>query len=184
MKKRIAIALSTALLCVALAGCGGNTNSTSNAVSSASGSVSSSASSTAQTSDGAYNLSDIVSAVEAVNPIETSRAVDDNFITLDMMLTADNIESYAGNVSNDQADSALIVAVKAVPGKADAVKSEMEAYKTSISTGGLYKEFADKEAAAKDARIVEKGDYVVMVIANTKGADYSAIDKALDEALK
>ena len=78
----------------------------------------------------------------------------------------------------------MIVAVKAVPGKADAVKSEMEAYKTSISTGGLYKEFADKEAAAKDARIVEKGDYVVMVIANTKGADYSAIDKALDEALK
>jgi len=74
--------------------------------------------------------------------------------------------------------------VKAVEGKGDAVKTEMEAYKTSISTGGLYAELADKEAAAKDARIVQQGDYVVMVVSNTNGADYSAIDTALDEALK
>ena len=122
--------------------------------------------------------------MESANPIANPRDVDDNFITLDMLLTKDNIEEYAGKVSNDQADSALIVAVKAVEGKGDAVKAEMETYKTSISTGGLYAEFADKEAAAKDARIVQQGDYVVMVVANTNGADYSAIDTALDEALK
>lgn len=182
MKKLIALSLSTALLAVALVGCGGNNNTTSTS-SAASSVASSTASSSVETSD-AYNMSDIIAAVEAVNPIETSRAVDDNFISLDMLLTTDNIEKYEGKVSNDQADSALIVVVKAVPGKADAVKSEMEAYKTSISTGGLYAEFADKEAAAKDARIVAKSDYVVMVIANTKGADYTDIDKALDEALK
>ena len=39
------------------------------------------------------------------------------------------------------------------------------------------------EEMAKDARIVEKGDYVVMVVANTQGADYAEIDKAIDEAL-
>lgn len=160
MKKLIAIALSAAVLALGLVGCGG------------------------QESSKAYNLDDIVTTVESANPIANPRDVDDNFITLDMLLTKDNIEEYAGKVSNDQADSALIVAVKAVEGKADAVKTEMEAYKTSISTGGLYAEFADKEAAAKDARIVQQGDYVVMVVANTNGADYSAIDTALDEALK
>ena len=154
MKKLIAIALSAAVLALGLVGCGG------------------------QESSKAYNLN------ESANPIANPRDVDDNFITLDMLLTKDNIEEYAGKVSNDQADSALIVAVKAVEGKGDAVKTEMEAYKTSISTGGLYAEFADKEAAAKDARIVQQGDYVVMVVANTNGADYSAIDTALDEALK
>ncbi|OUN83582.1 DUF4358 domain-containing protein [Gemmiger sp. An50] len=160
MKKLIAIALSAAVLALGLVGCGGKESSK------------------------AYNLNDIVTAVESANPIANPRDVDDNFITLDMLLTKDNIEEYAGKVSNDQADSALIVAVKAVEGKGDAVKAEMETYKTSISTGGLYSEFADKEAAAKDARIVQQGDYVVMVVANTNGADYSAIDTALDEALK
>lgn len=160
MKKLIAIALSAAVLALGLVGCGGKESSK------------------------AYNLNDIVTAVESANPIANPRDVDDNFITLDMLLTKDNIEEYAGKVSNDQADSALIVAVKAVEGKSDAVKAEMETYKTSISTGGLYAEFADKEAAAKDARIVQQGDYVVMVVANTNGADYSAIDTALDEALK
>lgn len=160
MKKLIAIALSAAVLALGLVGCGGKESSK------------------------AYNLNDIVTAVESANPIANPRDVDDNFITLDMLLTKDNIEEYAGKVSNDQADSALIVAVKAVEGKGDAVKAEMETYKTSISTGGLYAEFADKEAAAKDARIVQQGDYVVMVVANTNGADYSAIDTALDEALQ
>ena len=160
MKKLIAIALSAAVLALGLVGCGG------------------------QESSKAYNLNDIVTAVESANPIANPRDVDDNFITLDMLLTKDNIEEYTGKVSNDQADSALIVAIKAVPGKADTVKSELESYKTSISTGGLYAEFAEKEAAAKDARIVVKGDYLVLVVANTTGADYAAIDTALDEALK
>ena len=160
MKKLIAIALSAAVLALGLVGCGGKESSK------------------------AYNLNDIVTAVESANPIANPRDVDDNFITLDMLLTKDNIEEYAGKVSNDQADSALIVAVKAVEGKGDAVKAEMETYKTSISTGGLYAEFADKEAMAADARIVAKGDYLVMVVANTEGADYTEIDTALDEALK
>ena len=161
MKKFIAAVLSTAVMALALVGCGGSSSDTKS-----------------------YNLNDVVTAVESANPVANPREVDDNFITLDMLLTKENIAEYAGKVSNDQADSALIVAVKAVEGKGGDVKTEMEAYKSSISTGGLYAEFADKEAAAKDARIVAEGDYVVMVVANTNGADYSAIDTALDEALK
>ena len=100
-----------------------------------------------------------------------------------MLLTKDNILEYAGKMSNDQGNSALILVIKAAEGKAGEVKTELAAYKTSISSGGMYAEFAAMEEMAKDARIVEKGDYVVMVVANTQGADYAEIDKAIDEAL-
>ena len=160
MKKIVSLLMAVLLCSIALAGCGGGSETAS------------------------YNLSDIVAAVEKVNPVSNPRDVDDNFIQLDMLLTPDNIAEYAGKVSNDQGNSALIVAIKAVEGKASAVQEELNAYKTSISTGGLYAEFADMEAMAADARIVVKGDYLVMVVANTEGADYAQIDTALDEALK
>ena len=161
MKKVFSLLLAGALCALALAGCGGGAPAAAS-----------------------YNLDDIVAAVETANPVSNPRDVDDNFIQLDMLLTAENIEDYAGKVSNDQGNSALIVAIKAVEGKASAVEEELNAYKTSISTGGLYAEFADKEAMAADARIIAKGDYLVMVVANTEGADYTEIDTALDEALK
>ncbi len=166
MKKFFAIAMTALMAVLVLVGCG----STESEVAADPAKV--------------YNLADIVTAVEQANPVSNPREADDNLVNLDMLLTADNIAEYAGKVSNDQDNSALILAVKAVEGKAAEVKTEMEAYKTSISTGGMYAEFANKEEMAKDARIVAKGDYVVMVVANTKGASYADIDKALDEALK
>lgn len=162
MKKLLSLLLVAACLTLALVGCGDKPT----------------------TEAKTYNLADIVTAVETANPVSNPREVNDNFITLDMMLTKDNVVEYAGKVSNDQGNSALIVAVKAVEGKASELKAEMAAYKTSVSTGGLYAEFAAMEEMAKDARIVEKGDYLVMVIANTEGADYAEIDTALNEALK
>ena len=161
MKKVLSLLLAGVLCALALAGCGGDAPAAAS-----------------------YNLDDIVAAVETANPVSNPRDVDDNFIQLDMLLTAENIEDYAGKVSNDQGNSALIVAIKAAEGQAAAVQEELNAYKDSISTGGLYAEFADMEAMAADARIVAKGDYLVMVVANTQGADYAEIDAALDEALK
>ena len=160
MKKIVSLLLAVSLCAFALVGCGGGSETAS------------------------YNLDDIVAAVEKANPVSNSRDVDDNFIQLDMLLDPENIEEYAGKVSSDQGTSALIVAIKAVEGKASTVEEELNAYKDSISTGGLYAEFADKEAMAADARVVVKGDYLVMVVANTEGADYAEIDTALDEALK
>lgn len=160
MKKFLALALSVALAALALAGCGnsGSENKT-------------------------YNLGDVVAAVEKANPVSNPRDVNDNDLALTMLLTKDNILEYAGKMSNDQGNSALILVIKAAEGKAGEVKTELAAYKTSISSGGMYAEFAAMEEMAKDARIVEKGDYVVMVVANTQGADYADIDKAIDEAL-
>ena len=160
MKKIVSLLMAVSLCAFALAGCGGGSETAS------------------------YNLNDIVATVEKANPVSNSRDVDDNFIQLDMLLDPENIEEYAGKVSSDQSNSALIVAIKAVEGKASTVEEELNAYKDSISTGGLYAECAEKEAMAADARIVAKGDYLVMVVANTEGADYTEIDTALDEALK
>lgn len=160
MKKFLAIALSVALAALALVGCGkpGEENKT-------------------------YNLGDLVTAVEKANPVSNPRDINENDLTLTMLLTKDNILEYAGKISNDQGNSALILAIKAAEGKAGEVKTELNTYKTSISSGGMYAEFEAMETMAKDARIVEKGDYVVMVVANTQGADYAEIDKAIDEAL-
>ena len=64
----------------------------------------------------------------------------------------------------------------------DTVLEELEAYRDSM-TSTLYVEFADKVAKAEDARIVSKGNIVVMVIASIDGPDYADIDTAINNAL-
>lgn len=185
MKKTFVVALTAVLAAFVLVGCGEKKPASSTPSSTPSSSAASSTDAqSAAVESSSYNLEDIVTAVEQANPVANARAVDENYITLDMLLTKENIAAFSGKVSNDQGNSALIVAIQAVEGKAADVKAELTAYKSSISTGGMYAEFADMETMAKDARIVEKGDYLVMVVANTQGADYAEIDKALDEALK
>lgn len=191
--KKLTLTLTAALLAaVLLAGCGGGASST--PASSApdastpadAGPASSDAASSpdaASAPEAAFNLADVVSAVEAANPVANPRDIDDFSLENTYMVTMDNVADFSGKVSNDAANSALILAVQAVPGKVNDVKAELDAYKTELAEGGLYAEFADKEAQAKDARLVVKGDCVVLVIANTEGAQYADIDKALDEAL-
>lgn len=185
--KKLTLCLLAALLAAALlAGCGDGASSV--PASSSPAASAPAASGTAEPASGSapqaeYNLADVVSAVEAVNPVANPREIDDFSLENTYMLTMDNVADFSGKVSNDAANSALILAVQAVPGTVDDLKAELDAYKTTLAEGGLYAEFADKEAQAKDARLVVKGDCVVLVIANTEGAQYADIDKALDEAL-
>lgn len=185
MKHSAMLLAAVLLAAVLLAGCGGGVSSASTPAASqpAASAPDASSAASAPAAD-SYNLSDIIAAVEAVNPVANPREIDDFGLENTYLLTMDNVAEYAGKVSNDAANSALILAVKAVEGKAGDVKAELDAYKTELAEGGLYAEFADKEAQAKDARLVVKGDYVVLVIANTEGAQYADIDKALDEALR
>ena len=195
MKKLIPVILCCAIL---LAACGSSADSSSAAVSSES---SSAAESTIGGADGSTdivisestdasageeantaNLDAAVAAIEAVNPIANPRALDDFSVENELMLTMDNLVAYKGDVTNDQADCALVFAAQVKDGTADAVKAELEAYKESMSST-LYADFADKVAKAQDARIVVKGNVVVMVIAGVNGPDYSAIDTAIDGAL-
>lgn len=180
--KHSAILLAAVLLAAALlAGCGGGASSAASQPAVSAPDASSAAASVPAVDS--YNLADVIAAVEAVNPVANPREIDDFSLENTYLLTMDNVAEYQGKVSNDAANSALILVVKAAEGKAGDVKAELDAYKTELAEGGLYAEFADKEAQAKDARLVVKGDYVALVIANTEGAQYADIDKALDEAL-
>lgn len=196
MKKMLSILCVAGLALTLLAGCGTSSSSSSAASSEDTSAVSSEAtSSEAASSEAASSedtaaaqeadtekLSAIVSAIEAVNEVPNSIPLEEFALENDLGLTMDNILGWAGDVTNNQADCALVLAVQAKSGMADAVKTELEAYKEAISSN-LYAEFADKVAKAQDSRIVVSGDYVVMVIAGVDGPDYSEIDSAIESAL-
>ena len=192
MKKLLSVLCASALALTLLVGCSNAASSSTPAESTDSAASSEPAASSeaapaeedaaaADTADTA-KLEAIVTAVEAVNPVSNSRALDDFSLENEIGLTLDNIVAFQGDVTNDQADCALVLAIQAKSGAADAVKSELEAYKESASSN-LYAEFADKVAKAQDARIVVDGDFVVMVIAGVAGPDYSEIDTAIEGAL-
>lgn len=196
MKKMLSILCVAGLALTLLAGCGNSSSSSSAASSEDTSAVSSEAAgSEAASSEAASSedtaaaqeadtekLSAIVSAIEAVNEVPNSIPLEEFALENDLGLTMDNILGWAGDVTNNQADCALVLAVQAKSGMADAVKAELEAYKEAISSN-LYAEFADKVAKAQDSRIVVSGDYVVMVIAGVDGPDYSEIDSAIESAL-
>lgn len=196
MKKMLSILCVAGLALTLLAGCGNSSSSSSAASSEDTSAVSSEAAgSEAASSEAASSedtaaaqeadtekLSAIVSEIEAVNEVPNSIPLEEFALENDLGLTMDNILGWAGDVTNNQADCALVLAVQAKTGMADAVKTELEAYKEAISSN-LYAEFADKVAKAQDSRIVVSGDYVVMVIAGVDGPDYSEIDSAIESAL-
>lgn len=188
MKKLLSVLCASALALTLLAGCSNAASSSTPAEStdSAASSEPAASSEAAPAEEDAAadtaKLEAIVTAVEAVNPVSNSRALDDFSLENEIGLTLDNIVAFQGDVTNDQADCALVLAIQAKSGAADAVKAELEAYKESASSN-LYAEFADKVAKAQDARIVVDGDFVVMVIAGVAGPDYSEIDTAIEGAL-
>lgn len=196
MKRLICTVCALSLCAVLLAGCGGDASSSAPSSSSAATSSSEAADSTAsedsttaesgdtsaETADTA-RLDAIVAAIEAVNPVENPRAIDDNTLTYDMYLTTDNIVAYKGDVTNNQSDCALVFAAQVKEGTADQVVEELTAYRDGLASNDMYVEFADKVAKSADARIVSSGNFVVMVIAGVNGPDYAEIDTAIESAL-
>lgn len=192
MKKLIAVLCAAVLMTSLLAACTGSSsessqsesNTTSSETSTSDTSSSAEESQTEETTGEAdtAKLETIVSSLEAVNEIANPRALDDFSLENELGLTMDNILAFKGDVTNDQADCSLVLAIQAKSGCADAVKTELEAYKETASSN-LYAEFADKVAKAQDARIVVSGDFVVMVIAGVNGPDYADIDAAIESAL-
>lgn len=191
MKKIFAVLCAASLALTLLAGCS-NAASASGSGSDSSSAVSSDSQADAPETDASEpastetadmaKLEAIVAAIEAVNEVPNPMALEEFQLENDLLLTMDNLLGYKGDVTNNQADCALVLAVQAKSGMADAVKTELEAYKEAISSN-LYAEFADKVAKAQDSRIVVSGDYVVMVIAGVDGPDYSEIDSAIESAL-
>ena len=172
MKKLIAVLCAAVLMTSLLAACTGSSSessqpeTTTSSSESATGDTSAADESQAEETTAepdTAKLESIVSSLEAINAISNPRELDDFSLENELGLTMDNILAFKGDVTNDQADCSLVLAIQAKSGCADAVKTELEAYKETASSN-LYAEFADKVAKAQDARIVVSGDFVVMVI--------------------
>ena len=185
-RTKLSVIAVSAVLAVALTGCGGSASSAPSSVSSASASAPAS-STAAPAADTAENgTADLDSAVEtllAADPISNQFEIAAMNIEYDFGLKAEDVAAYKGVKSNDNGDAGLVLVVEAVSGKAQDVVTALESYKQDqVAFYGNYAEFAQAQSNVENAIISSKGDRVVMVIASNEcTADLnSAVDSALN----
>ena len=185
-RTKLSVIAVSAVLAVALTGCGGSASSAPSSASSAS--VSAPASSTAApaadaTENGTADLDSAVETLLAANPISNQFEIAAMNIEYDFGLKAEDVAAYKGVKSNDNGDAGLVLVVEAASGKAQDVATALESYKQDqVAFYGNYAEFAQAQSNVENAIISSKGDRVVMVIAsNACSADLnSAVDSALN----
>lgn len=185
-RTKLSVIAVSAVLAVALTGCGGSASSAPSSVSGASASApaSSTAAPAADTAEnGTADLDSIVSSLLKTNTISNQFEIDPISIEYDFQLKAEDIVSYKGVKSNDNGDAGLVLVVEAASGKAQDVVTALESYKQDqVAFYGNYAEFAQAQSNVENAIISSKGDRVVMVIASNEcTADLnSAVDSALN----
>ena len=185
-RTKLSVIAVSAVLAVALTGCGGSASSAPSSVSSASASApaSSTAAPAADTTEnGTADLDSAVETLLAANPISNQFEIAAMNIEYDFGLKAEDVAAYKGVKSNDNGDAGLVLVVEAVSGKAQDVVTALESYKQDqVAFYGNYAEFAQAQSNVENAIISSKGDRVVMVIASNEcTADLnSAVDSALN----
>lgn len=185
-RTKLSVIAVSAVLAVALTGCGGSASSAPSSVSSAA--TSAPASSTAApaadtTENGTADLDSAVESLLAANPISNQFEIAAMNIEYDFGLKAEDVAAYKGVKSNDNGDAGLVLVVEAASGKAQDVVTALESYKQDqVAFYGNYAEFAQAQSNVESAIISSKGDRVVMVIASNEcSADLnSAVDSALN----
>ena len=185
-RTKLSVIAVSAVLAVALTGCGGSASSAPSSVSSAATSAPAS-STAAPASDTAENgtaaLDSVVESLLAADPISNQFEIAAMNIEYDFGLKAEDVAAYKGVKSNDNGDAGLVLVVEAASGKAQDVVTALESYKQDqVAFYGNYAEFAQAQSNVENAIISSKGDRVVMVIAsNACTADLnSAVDSALN----
>ena len=185
-RTKLSVIAVSAVLAVALTGCGGSASSAASSVSSAAASApaSSTASSAADTTEnGTAELDSAVETLLAADPISNQFEITAMNIEYDFGLKAEDVAGYKGVKSNDNGDAGLVLVVEAASGKAQDVVTALESYKQDqVAFYGNYAEFAQAQSNVENAIISSKGDRVVMVIASNEcTADLtSAVDSALN----
>ena len=185
-RTKLSVIAVSAVLAVALTGCGGSASSAPSSVSSAATSApaSSTAAPAADTSEnGTAALDSAVESLLAADPISNQFEITAMNIEYDFGLKAEDVAAYKGVKSNDNGDAGLVLVVEAASGKAQDVVTALESYKQDqVAFYGNYAEFAQAQSNVENAIISSKGDRVVMVIAsNACTADLnSAVDSALN----
>lgn len=185
-RTKLSVIAVSAVLAVALTGCGGSASSAPSSVSSAA--TSAPASSTAApaadtTENGTADLDSAVESLLAANPISNQFEIAAMNIEYDFGLKAEDVAAYKGVKSNDNGDAGLVLVVEAASGKAQDVVTALESYKQDqVAFYGNYAEFAQAQSNVENAIISSNGDRVVMVIASNEcTADLnSAVDSALN----
>ncbi len=185
-RTKLSVIAVSAVLAVALTGCGGSASSAPSSVSSAA--TSAPASSTAApaadtTENGTAALDSAVETLLAADPISNQFEIAAMNIEYDFGLKAEDVAAYKGVKSNDNGDAGLVLVVEAASGKAQDVVTALESYKQDqVAFYGNYAEFAQAQSNVENAIISSKGDRVVMVIASNEcSADLnSAVDSALN----
>ena len=185
-RTKLSVIAVSAVLAVALTGCGGSASSAPSSVSSASASapVSDAASPAADTAEnGTADLDSAVETLLAANPISNQFEIAAMNIEYDFGLKAEDVAAYKGVKSNDNGDAGMVLVVEAADGKAEEVANQLTAYQQDqVAFYGNYAEFAQAQSNVENAIISSKGDRVVMVIASNEcTADLnSAVDSALN----
>ena len=185
-RTKLSVIAVSAVLAVALTGCGGSASSAPSSVSGASASapVSDAASPAADTTEnGTADLDSAVETLLAADPISNQFEIAAMNIEYDFGLKAEDVAAYKGVKSNDNGDAGLVLVVDAVSGKAQDMVTALESYKQDqVAFYGNYAEFAQAQNNVENAIISSKGDRVVMVIASNEcTADLnSAVDSALN----
>jgi hypothetical protein len=185
-RTKLSVIAVSAVLAVALTGCGGSASSAPSSASSASASApaSSTAAPAADTAEnGTADLGSAVESLLAANPISNQFEIAAMNIEYDFGLKAEDVAAYKGVKSNDNGDAGLVLVVEAASGKAQDVVTALESYKQDqVAFYGNYAEFAQAQSNVENAIISSKGDRVVMVIASNEcSADLnSAVDSALN----
>lgn len=185
-RTKLSVIAVSAVLAVALTGCGGSASSAPSSVSSAATSApaSSTAAPAADTAEnGTAALDSAVETLLAANPISNQFEIAAMNIEYDFGLKAEDVAAYKGVKSNDNGDAGLVLVVEAASGKAQDVVTALESYKQDqVAFYGNYAEFAQAQSNVENAIISSKGDRVVMVIASNEcSADLnSAVDSALN----
>ena len=185
-RTKLSVIAVSAVLAVALTGCGGSASSAPSSVSSASASAPASSTAAPAVDTAENGTADLDSAVEtllAANPISNQFEIAAMNIEYDFGLKAEDVAAYKGVKSNDNSDAGLVLVVDAASGKAQDVVTALESYKQDqVAFYGNYAEFAQAQSNVENAIISSKGDRVVMVIASNEcTADLnSAVDSALN----
>ena len=181
-RTKLSVIAVSAVLAVALTGCGGSASSAPSSASSASASAPAS-STAAPAADTAADLDSAVETLLAADPISNQFEIAAMNIEYDFGLKAEDVAAYKGVKSNDNGDAGLVLVVEAASGKAQDVVTALESYKQDqVAFYGNYAEFAQAQSNVENAIISSKGDRVVMVIASNEcTADLnSAVDSALN----
>lgn len=186
-RTKLSVIAVSAVLAVALTGCGGSASSAPSSVSSASASapVSDAASPAVDTAEnGTADLDSAVETLLAANPISNQFEIAAMNIEYDFGLKAEDVAAYKGVKSNDNGDAGMVLVVEAADGKAEEVANQLTAYQQDqVAFYGNYAEFAQAQENVENAVIAFKDNTVVMVIASNEcTADLdSAVDSALGE---